>query len=100
MLHFYRVSFCLMLLWFSFSCIQKVRKNAENQQKLSPQAINLNLATISELESLPGISEETAKKIIEYREKNGGFRRVEELLLIKRVSDKKFRELRPFIKVE
>jgi competence protein ComEA len=89
-----------MLLWFSFSCIQKVRKNAENQQKLSPQTINLNLATISELESLPGISEETAKKIIEYREKNGGFRRVEELLLIKRVSDKKFRELRPFIKVE
>ena len=46
-------------------------------------AINLNTATPAELEKLNGIGEVKAKAIVEYREKNGNFTKVEDLLKVK-----------------
>jgi competence ComEA-like helix-hairpin-helix protein len=63
-------------------------------------AVNLNTAGVAELETIPGIGRETAKKIIAHREKYGKFRRVEHLMLVRGVSDKKFRELRAFVKAD
>ena len=68
--------------------------------KISENALNLNTAAARELEKLPHIGDELAKKIIAHREKYGKFRRVEHLLLVRGMSDKKFRELRAFIKAE
>ena len=42
--------------------------------------INLNTATVAQLETLPGIGKSTAERILEYRQKNGGFKKVEEIL--------------------
>jgi competence protein ComEA len=42
--------------------------------------LNLNTATADQLESLPGIGARTAALIVEYRQKNGGFKKVEEIL--------------------
>ena len=42
-------------------------------------ALNINTATAAELEALPGIGPILARRILEYREENGGFRAVEEL---------------------
>lgn len=75
-------------------------ETVQNVVESSPQAVNLNAATAGELEKIPGIGEETAKKIIEHREKYGKFRRVEHLMLVRGISDKKFRELRSFVKAE
>src|SRR3990170_3148028 len=45
--------------------------------------VNLNTATASQIATLPGVGEKAAQRIIEYREKNGGFKKIEELMNVK-----------------
>jgi competence protein ComEA len=62
--------------------------------------ININTASAKELETLPGIGEGLAQRIIEHREKYGRFRRAEHLMMVRGISDKRFRALRELITVE
>lgn len=59
--------------------------------------ININSASTKELEKLPGIGKAIAERIIEHRDKYGPFRRAEHLILVRGISDRKFRELRDLI---
>ena len=61
--------------------------------------INLNTATVQQLESLPGVGPATAKRILEYRQKNGSFKKVEELMNIKGIGEKSFLKLKPYVTV-
>jgi competence ComEA-like helix-hairpin-helix protein len=65
-----------------------------------PERININIATEQELEKLPGIGKGLAERIIDHREKYGPFRRAEHLIIVRGISDKRFRALRDLIKVE
>ena len=63
-----------------------------------PQArININTATAEELEALPGIGEVIAARIIAYREENGQFRSVDDLIHIQGISDRTIDDVRDLV---
>jgi competence protein ComEA len=61
--------------------------------------INLNTATVAQLETLPGIGKATAERILEYRQKNGSFKKVEDLMNVRGVGEKSFLKLKPLVTV-
>lgn len=65
----------------------------------SAGVVNLNSATVAELESLPGIGARVAARIVEYRTKKGPFKRIEELMNVQGVGEKNFLKLRPQLSV-
>jgi competence protein ComEA len=70
------------------------------ETKASPAPlVNLNTATADVLEKLPGIGPKMAVKIVEYRQKNGAFKKVEELMNVKGIGEKGFLKLRSQITV-
>ena len=62
-------------------------------------SVNLNTASQAQLETLPGIGAAAAKRIIEHRQKSGGFKKIEELMNVKGIGEKSFLKLKPFITV-
>src|SRR5436190_11401619 len=70
-----------------------------NRQTSDPR-ININTASAEELEKLPGIGKALAARIVEHREKYGPFRKPEHLIIVRGISDKRFRALRELITVE
>ena len=65
----------------------------------STTVVNLNTASASDLEGLPGIGAKTAARIVEYRQKNGPFKKVEELMNVRGVGEKNFLKLKPQITI-
>lgn len=61
--------------------------------------LDINAATALELESLPGIGEVLAQRIVAYREENGSFTAVEELMNVEGIGDKKFEALENLVEV-
>src|SRR5688572_26981478 len=75
---------------------EKPAKPAAAAAKPSAAAlINLNTATQAQLESLPGLGAKVAERILEYRQKNGAFKKVEDLMNVKGIGEKSFLKLKP-----
>lgn len=68
--------------------------------KITDKKINLNRATLRELDSLPGIGEELGKRILAYRESKGNFSSIEELKKIKGIGQKTFEKLKNLVTIE
>jgi competence ComEA-like helix-hairpin-helix protein len=61
--------------------------------------LDLNTATVEQLEQLPGVGPRTAQEIVKFREKSGPFRRVEDLLAIRGITKHRLEKLRPYVTV-
>ena len=70
-----------------------------SDQVEASQIINLNTATMAQLDTLPGVGEVTARRIIEYRESIGGFTSVYQLTDVERIGEKTLEKLLPYVTV-
>ena len=72
------------------------------EELLAPEAslVNINTATEEELDTLPGIGEELARRIVAYREENGPFATTEELINVKGIGEAKLADLDGWITVD
>lgn len=78
---------------------QKVPRPPELRPANNAQ-IRLNSATAAELERLPGIGKVLAERIVKHRNNFGLFRRLEHLMIVPGISERKFRELRPYVRLD
>ena len=62
--------------------------------------ININVASAQELETLPGVGKVIAERIVSHRSEYGPFRRAEHLMMVRGISDQKFRDLRGLVTTE
>ena len=62
--------------------------------------VNINTATVEELQLLPGIGEARARALIEERKRRGGFQKVDDLLEVKGIGESSLARLRPMVTLE
>jgi competence protein ComEA len=105
---FQRISGCIILCFAAAaansSCVKLPRRAAAATQSpdISIHAadvprVSLNRASREELEKLPGIGPALAARIVEHRERYGRFRRPEHLMMVRGISERLFRGLRPYV---
>lgn len=62
-----------------------------------PELLNINTASVDELQTLPNIGEATAQRIIDYRTQHGDFSSVDDIQNVRGIGAKTLEKLRPFI---
>lgn len=71
----------------------------KNDNSTEAKIININTATISELSTLNGIGESKAQAIIQYREDNGKYSKIEDIMNVSGIGEKAFEKIKDFITV-
>lgn len=74
-------------------------RSSDSHPKSEIAPIDINRATAEDFATLPGVGPELARRIVAHREKHGPFRRVEDLLVIRGIGRKKWRAMRPYLRV-
>jgi comEA protein len=86
--------------WLSVQGLAQGAATSSDPQAVKPSPIiNLNTATVTELEALPGIGAKVAARIVEYRTNKGPFRKIEDLMNVQGIGEKSFLKLRPQLTV-
>jgi competence protein ComEA len=71
----------------------------ETRAAAPAQSVNVNTASAAQFEALPGIGPSMAQRIVAYREKNGPFKKLEDLMNVQGIGEKSFLKLRPFLAI-
>jgi competence ComEA-like helix-hairpin-helix protein len=72
----------------------------QSKKPLPSRPMDLNTATLEQLERLPGVGPVTAQRILDFRKSSGPFLKVEDLLAVKGISSKRLEKIRPYITVK
>ena len=93
------VAAALVALVITAGMVRAQEPKAAAPAHAAAAVLNLNTATAAQLEGLPGIGKATADRIVEYRQKSGGFKKVEDLMNVRGIGEKNFLKLKPLITV-
>ena len=66
---------------------------------VSTEVVNLNSATAAQIAALPGIGPKTADLVVQYRTKNGPFKKIEEIMNVRGVGEKSFLKIKDRLSV-
>ena len=69
------------------------------EEVLVEKSVDINQASLEELDRLPGIGPALGQRIIDYREQNSGFYDIEEIMEVSGIGEKTFQKLEPYIYV-
>ena len=90
--------FALAMLCAAFAstaaAAQAKNTGAPRAKAATTAVVNINTAPASEIEGLPGIGAKTAARIVEYRQKNGPFKKVEDIMNVRGLGEKNFLKLK------
>lgn len=71
----------------------------DSQEEEGDKLVNINTASVSELTTLPGIGESRANDIISYRDSNGDFKTIEDIMNVPGIKEAAFNRIKDYIKV-
>lgn len=89
------VAFGLILAFAAVTFLSAAALEPSNSQS----KININTASISELQQLPRVGAKVAQRIVDFREKHGKFQRIEEIMKVQGIGEKTFEEMKDQITV-
>jgi comEA protein len=89
----------LLVLSCALIVFVPVQVRAGTKHAPPAHSIDLNSATVEQLQQVPGIGPSTAKAIVNFRQKSGPFQKVEDLLAIKGISKARFEKMRPYLTI-
>jgi competence ComEA-like helix-hairpin-helix protein len=81
----------------TLALLAAVSARAAETTEASGKKININQASSSQLANLPRVGAKLADRIVEYRKSHGQFGQTEELMEVKGVGEKLFKELKPYV---
>jgi competence protein ComEA len=86
--------FAALALASAASAGQKQAGEGADKKTVAATTVNINTAGVAELEALPGVGTRTAQRIVDYRQKNGAFKKIEELMNVQGIGEKSFLKIK------
>lgn len=68
----------------------EAQRAAKPPMAMSTEVVNLNNASVAQIAALPGIGPKTADLVVQYRQKNGPFKKIEEIMNVRGIGEKSF----------
>jgi competence protein ComEA len=100
---FYRLLVVSSLFFFAVTnpvlAAGEVEDTQATMQEVAAEKIDINKATIEQLAMIKGIGEKKALAIIEYREMNGAFANIAELVKVKGIGESTLKKIQPFVTI-
>ena len=88
-----------MSAWIAVSGSVAVAAPGGDAKQTGGAPVNINSAAAEQLTAIPGIGEAMARRIVEWREEHGPFRRIEDLMKVKGIGEKSLEKMRPHVTV-